>query len=93
MAEKTGRREKPIDPRAPYANFAYGLRALKDKSGKTYREISRKGYYSPAALCAAASGKVLPSLDVTLAFIVPCDGSKDEWTAIWNKEAQRGRLQ
>ena len=86
-----GRREKPIDPRAPYATFAYGLRALRAAQGKSLRQISREAYFSIAVLSGAMSGWKLPTQAVTLAIVRVCGGCEDEWTDRWKAEEQRGR--
>ena len=87
-----GRREKPIDPRAPYADLAYGLRGLKRASGKSLRQISRDAHFSPAVLCEAASGWFLPSLEVTLGFVEACGGDTAKWTAHWTAEERKGQI-
>ena len=87
-----GRRETPIDPRAPYANFACGLRALKIKSNKSHRQIEADAHYCAPTLCEAASGKSLPTLEVTLAFVGACGGNTTEWTYHWKVEEQKGQV-
>lgn len=87
-----GRREQPIDPRAPYAIFACGLRALKTKSGKSYRQIGADAHFGAGALCEAASGWFLPTLEVTLAFVAACDGNTAQWTSQWKAEEQKGQV-
>jgi hypothetical protein len=91
-----GRREAPIDPCAPYANFAYGLRALRAYCGKTYKQMGAEVNYGVSALCAAANGRKLPSRQVTLAYVRACGGSANdqiEWKRRWEFEARTHRRQ
>ena len=84
-----GRKEAPIVPNAPYAEFAMALRALRANCGKTYRQLAKKDFVGATALCVAASGQKLPSLAVTLAFVRACDGSEAEWKLRWHAAARR----
>lgn len=84
-----GRPEIPVDPRAPFADFANGLRALRAASKKTYQEISDEVFYRVSTLCMASSGRILPSLEVTLAYVRSCGGSVSEWTRRWEEARQR----
>jgi transcriptional regulator with XRE-family HTH domain len=79
------RPERPIDPRWPLADFASGLRALKKTRGLTYREMAVLAHYSVATLSAAANGRQLPTLEVTLAYVIACDGAQEEWDRFWRE--------
>ncbi|MBB4693151.1 nSTAND1 domain-containing NTPase [Paractinoplanes abujensis] len=73
--------------------FAGDLRRLRRRAGEpTYRELGRRTNYSAAALSEAVSGRRLPSLAVTVAFVRACDGDADEWTDRWRRlaDAQPG---
>ncbi|NOL39596.1 hypothetical protein HPO96_04990 [Kribbella sandramycini] len=68
----------------PLVGLARDLRKLRQEAGSpTYRELSRRAHYSAAALSEAASGRRLPSLPVTLAFVAACDGDTAEWEQRW----------
>ncbi|WP_207945112.1 WD40 repeat domain-containing protein [Actinomadura rubrisoli] len=55
----------------------------KRAGGLTYRELAAKVNYSAAALSTAASGRALPSLEVTLAYVRGCGGDADHWRDRW----------
>ena len=81
--------EKPIDPGKPFASFANGLRALRLKRDITYRHMARLTHFGKSVLHEAAGGEKLPTLEVTIAFVEVCEGSKDEWIAVWYREHAR----
>jgi WD40 repeat protein len=67
------------------SQFAGDLRRLREQAGcLTYRELSRRAHYSAAALSEAASGRKLPSLSVTLAYVQACDGDESQWKDRWH---------
>ncbi|MEU5402877.1 hypothetical protein ABZ348_26675 [Streptomyces sp. NPDC005963] len=80
-----GRRELPVDPQAgPVQEFAHALRRLRREAGQpTYRELSRQAGFSVTTLSLAASGRELPSLKVTLAYVRACGGDVGDWEARW----------
>lgn len=85
-----GRREKPLAD-GPLREFAEDLRTLRVQAGNpTYRELSRTAVYSVSALAAATSGQMLPTLEVTLAYVRACGGDVETWRRRW--EGQRDLL-
>jgi hypothetical protein len=88
------RQERPLESEeTPLLRFAGDLRRLRRRAGlPTYRELGRRTNYSAAALSEAVSGRRLPSLAVTVAFVRACDGDADEWTDRWRElaAAQQG---
>jgi WD40 repeat protein/transcriptional regulator with XRE-family HTH domain len=84
------RPERPLDEReGPVAQLAAELRQLREKAGKPgYRQMAARANYSVATLSAAASGRRLPTLEVTLAYVAACDGDRQEWERRW-REAER----
>ncbi|HEV7896848.1 MAG TPA: hypothetical protein VGP31_03265 [Planosporangium sp.] len=80
------RRESPLDTQdGSLSRFAGDLRRLREQAGcPTYRELSRRAHYSPAALSEAASGHKLPSLAVTMAYVQACYGDETEWKDRWH---------
>jgi hypothetical protein len=80
-----GRPEHPLDPAAGQkAQFAAELRQLRGSvGGPSYREMARRAHYSSSTLAAAASGRALPTWDVTRAFVLACDGDEEHWRQRW----------
>jgi WD40 repeat protein len=79
------RKERPLDAGdTAVLTFARELRSLRERAGRpTYRELSSMTHYSEAALSQAASGRKLPTLQVTLAYVRACGGSEAEWERRW----------
>jgi WD40 repeat protein len=84
------RPERPLEGLdGPIAQLAEDLRKLRDKAGRPgYREMAVRANYSTATLSAAASGRRLPTLEVTLAYVAACGGDAREWERRW-REAER----
>lgn len=83
------RGERPLDAGdSPLLRFAGDLRSLRrNAGGPSYRELAGRAHYSVAALSDAASGRRLPSLAVTLAYVRACDGDTEEWEHRWHAVA------
>ncbi|MFI6099386.1 hypothetical protein ACIA8G_27845 [Lentzea sp. NPDC051213] len=81
------RPERPLGPEdSALLMFAADLRRLREKAGKpTYRELSRQAHYSVTVLSDAASGRKLPTLAVTLAYVEACGGHAGEWRERWHE--------
>jgi WD40 repeat protein len=79
------RKERPLDAGdSAVLTFARELRSLRERAGSpTYRQLSAVTHYSEAALSQAASGRKLPTLQVTLAYVRACGGSEEEWERRW----------
>lgn len=84
-----GRPERAVDPESgPVQHFAYDLRRLRlDAGSPSYRELARDTHYSASALSRAASGRELPSLAVTMAYVGACGGKTAQWQARWQSLA------
>ncbi|MGC7096362.1 helix-turn-helix domain-containing protein [Amycolatopsis lurida] len=68
--------------------FAGALRRLREKAGQPpYRELGARAHVSASALSAAAGGRKLPSLTITLAYVRACGGDSDEWEKRWYEVA------
>lgn len=80
------RQQKPLDPHSgPLAEFAHDLRLLREAAGNVpYRALARRAGFSASTLSVAASGTVLPSLDVTLAYVQACGGDPEPWQRRWH---------
>ncbi|MET8762907.1 WD40 repeat domain-containing protein [Lentzea sp. NPDC004782] len=83
------RGERPLDPGdTPLLRFAADLRKLREKNGSPpYRELATRAHFSAAALSEAASGRKLPSLDVTTAYVRACAGDAEQWEERWHELA------
>ncbi|ONI81455.1 hypothetical protein ALI144C_19170 [Actinosynnema sp. ALI-1.44] len=79
------RAERPLDPGdGPLLRWAADLRKLREKAGSPgYRELARRAHYSAGALSEAASGRKLPSLAVTVAYVQACGGDIAAWERRW----------
>jgi hypothetical protein len=80
-----GRPEKPVNTAGgPVAQFASELRKLRAQAGNpTYREMAKSAMFSSSVLSSAASGNRMPSLPVTLAFVIACGGDEELWRQRW----------
>lgn len=81
-----GRSEESV-PDGPLKDFAEGLRSLRQRERLTYRQLSQRARYSYSVLSTAASGKVLPTLEVTVAYVGACHGDVAEWEERWERLA------
>lgn len=78
------RPENPLNAaEGPLAQFAVELRELRAKSELSYRQMAAKAHYSQPALSQAASGKKVPTWQVTSAYVRACDGDEAEWRQRW----------
>src|SRR5262245_20315868 len=84
-----GRPMRPVNPAdGAVQQFAAGLRELRERAGNpTFRQLAKQAHYSATTLSVACSGKVLPSLDVTLALVRACHGAEDIWRRRWRDVA------
>ncbi|MFC5684703.1 WD40 repeat domain-containing protein [Amycolatopsis mediterranei] len=84
------RREQPLGRgNESVVAFAADLRALRAGAGNpAYRELGRRVHYSAASLSEAASGRKLPSLPVTLAYVRGCAGDVAAWERRWRQVAE-----
>jgi hypothetical protein len=67
--------------------FARDLRALRAKAELDYPEMAETSHYEMPTLAAAAGGRRLPTLPVTVAFVRACGGDVAEWEERWQKLA------
>jgi len=74
-------------PDSPLKEFAEGLRALRHDEKLTYRQLSQRARYSYSVLSTAASGRELPTLEVTLAYVTACGGDATAWEERWKAVA------
>ncbi|WP_053689840.1 hypothetical protein [Streptomyces sp. WM6372] len=83
------RKERPLEGEdGPLRQFAAALRRLRHEAGSPpYRDLAARAHYSVATLSGAASGRRLPSLDVTLSYVRACGGETQEWERRWHAVA------
>jgi hypothetical protein len=85
-----GRPQEPLDrDGSPVREFAFWLRDLRHRSGLTYEQLGKSAHYATSTVQAAAAGRRLPTLRVTIAFVAACGGDERAWRAYW---AQTRRL-
>ncbi len=81
-----GRPEEPLErDGSPVREFAFWLRDLRNRSGLTYQQLARVANYGTSTMQAAAAGRTLPTLKVTLAFVAACKGDTAAWRAYWTQ--------
>jgi hypothetical protein len=87
-----GRKLSPIEDTGPVGQFATRLRARRAQvPWLTYRGMAGQCHYSHSVLADAAAGKVLPTWEVTEAFVRACGAGDDEvseWRAFWLETRQ-----
>jgi len=74
------RPERPICPTdGAVQRFAVALRELRQRwAGMTYRRLAERTGFSPSTLADATSGRRLPTLHVTLAYVTARGGDEQE---------------
>jgi hypothetical protein len=89
MRGVVGRPERDLpDEGSPLTEFARRLRAVRASAGQpSYRRLATITHYSPATLARAAGGYVLPSLDVTRAYVTGCGADPEGWSEFWAQVA------
>ncbi|MEV7004119.1 helix-turn-helix transcriptional regulator [Streptomyces sp. NPDC093982] len=77
----------PIPGDAPEAvrALAVQLRNAKEKAGLSVAKLAKEAHFSTATISLAASGKKVPTLPVTLAYVAACKDDKGEeyWSVLW----------
>lgn len=83
------RRERPLEGgNAVLVQFAADLRLLREKAGgPAYRQLAVRAHASAASLSVAASGRRLPTLSVTMAYVEACNGDTAAWRRRWHEAA------
>jgi transcriptional regulator with XRE-family HTH domain len=84
------RRENPLDPTDnPVTAFAVRLRRLRAEAGTpSYRAMAARSYYGYTTLAEAASGRRLPSWEITRAYVRACGGDLAVWERLWRETAE-----
>lgn len=79
-----GREEEPLDrDGSALRDFALGLRSLRHGANLTYSQLAHRASYSASSLQEAASGRRLPTLNVTIAYVKACGGDEEAWRSYW----------
>jgi tetratricopeptide (TPR) repeat protein/transcriptional regulator with XRE-family HTH domain len=72
----------------PVARLAFELREMRRRAGgPSYRELARLARYSASTLSTAASGRTMPTREVTRAFAQACGEDAAEWEERWREAA------
>jgi hypothetical protein len=81
-----GRPEESLDrDGSPLREFAFWLRDLRRRSGLTYERLASQAHFATSTMQAAADGRRLPTLRVTLAFVAACGGDQQAWREYWTR--------
>jgi hypothetical protein len=89
-----GRLEAALDPLSPLHGFAEALRKLREQAGQpTYRQLAAQTGFAAGTLARAAAGRVLPSWELTFAYVTACGGEHDEWRHRWEAARDMVRQQ
>jgi hypothetical protein len=81
-----GRPEGPLQRDGSLVReFAFWLRDLRNRSSLTYQQLARAANYATSTMQAAAAGRTLPTLKVTLAFVGACSGDAIAWEKYWTQ--------
>ncbi len=73
------------------AEFADALRRLRQEAGNPgYRVLARRTGYGTTTLWEATSGRTVPTLAVTLAYVAACGGDAAEWERRWQQLTEPG---
>jgi hypothetical protein len=81
-----GRPEEALErDGSPVREFAFWLRDLRHRSGLTYQQLARAANYATSTMQAAADGRTLPTLKVTMAFVTACGGNQADWRKYWSQ--------
>ncbi|WP_331743068.1 helix-turn-helix domain-containing protein (plasmid) [Streptomyces sp. NBC_01136] len=82
-------RREPDAAAGPVEHFAYDLRRLREQAGSPdYRAMARRAGCAHSTLSTAASGRKLPTLEATLAFVRACGADTAEqarWARRWRQ--------
>lgn len=70
---------------SPLREFAFWLRDLRRRSGLTYERLASQAHYATSTVQAAADGRRLPTLRVTLAYVAACGGDQEAWREYWTR--------
>lgn len=85
-----GRKRAEVAATGLSAELALRLRALRDESGLTLRQLAAKSGFSPSALSLAESGRAVPSWDVVAAFVQACGEDPARWRQLWEIAQEHG---
>jgi tetratricopeptide (TPR) repeat protein len=81
-----GARSAAVPDADALAEFADALRQLRREAGNPgYRVLARRTGYGTTTLWEAASGRTVPTLAVTLAYVAACGGDAAEWEQRWQR--------
>jgi tetratricopeptide (TPR) repeat protein len=86
-----GARSTAVPDAEALAEFADALRQLRREAGNPgYRVLARRTGYGTTTLWEATSGRTVPTLAVTLAYVAACGGDTAEWERRWQQLMEPG---
>jgi tetratricopeptide (TPR) repeat protein len=81
-----GARSAAVPDADALVEFADALRRLRQEAGNPgYRVLARRTGYGTTTLWEATSGRTVPTLAVTLAYVAACGGDAAEWERRWQR--------
>lgn len=84
-------RDRPDPQQGPVERLAHDLLLLRERAGRPdYRAMARRAGRSPSTLSTVVSGRALPTLESTLAYVRACGGDPAEqaaWARRWKAAA------
>lgn len=78
-----GRKRADVTATGAPAELAQRLRALRDESHLTLRQLAAKSGFSASTLSLAESGRTVPSWDLIAAFVQSCGQDAGRWRQLW----------
>ena len=77
---------------ADLQRFAEDLQRLRASAGiRSQRSLAARTFFSHTTISAAEQGKILPSLEVTMAIVEACGGDPKEWEQRWTLTYAAGK--
>lgn len=86
-----GRKRAELIATGVPAQLALRLRAARDDSRLTLRQLAAKSGFSQSALSVAEAGRAVPSWDLISAFVTACGQDPERWRQLWEvaRDAQQ----
>src|SRR5579859_7634209 len=78
-----GRKRTDLNATGLSGELARRLRAARDESRLTLRQLAARSGFSASALSVAESGRSVPSWDLLAAFVQACGQDPARWRQLW----------
>ncbi|HEX6686399.1 MAG TPA: FxSxx-COOH system tetratricopeptide repeat protein [Candidatus Limnocylindrales bacterium] len=85
---RRGRPETRLAGDGPLHRFASELRRLRQTQQLTVRQVAEAMHYSASVVSRMASGRELPSWELTQCFVQACSGDVARWRRLWADTAE-----